>query len=992
MRILLLVLIFCTAPLTGQEEKADSLVSALRESTSTEDSLEILTSLLDDFRLENRDKQQNHAWARQRYRIARATGDEDLIARARFSLGVSYRYTGHSSKSIELLSALEDYFLENDDYPDLERFYQNLSLSYIVSGDIPSALAVRRKQLNALLEQPDVEAAAEGTLLGQIAYLAVYAGEVTEAAELIERSRKIGESLPETSILAASALNLSILYGTESRNQDAINVLRDLVNDDNIVKTQNQAERAEYNLAFYYREEGKLDSSVYYTERILSNLSPEVNIQAYFSTRVNQATLYYQLGSRDKFMEAMDSLRSTTMRFPDYDGKSVLIEYVQLQGLEQIELGNPERGKALLEQGLANAEQEKNPAEYLHHLNIAYLGMAAAGDYRKALKYHVALMKASDELVDQETKGRIAELRTRFESQEKDARLKLQQTAIDQNKSRNRYLYAIVALLALFLFLTIMVLYQRSRMNKLLVEQKHNLELMDEVKSRFFTNITHELRTPLSLILAPLERALEVSKSTTVRKQIELARTNGNRLLSLVNEMLDLSKLESGEMRLEFTHLNIQETLRRIFFSFHSISNVRGIMLSFQYHLPENLWVETDLPKFEKIISNLLSNAIKYSDHGGVVTLKVSPAPIGKMRVEIQDTGRGISEEEREKVFDRFYQVSSKEQPLQGGTGIGLALARELADALGGTLTLTSSVGVGSTFALELPLRKVAAPAKTTAAEANVPVPVNISDSARTRDFAYSSIAFADQRPTVLIVEDNPEMSSFLSDMLGGDYLCAVARNGLEGLEKISQSRFDLVISDLMMPHMDGYAFRGELLKDQRYRDIPFIFLTARSASDDKIRGLRLGVDDYLTKPFNARELMARAANLIENSEKRKEALQETPEPAEPLTADEKLLSEIETYIKEHLDDRNLTVESLAAAMLYSRRQLSRLTKKQTGMSPARLVQEIRMQHAYRCLEQREYRTIAEVALSVGFDDPSYFSKVFGKRFGKQPSQVMAVT
>ena len=988
----LLCLLLCWAPLLAAAQALsplDSLRQKLGLQTAAADSLRVLDAGLLSAS-PNKDTEAYLGLA-ERYRaLAAAAGTERSVARSVLCEAIAYRHLGNEGISRDLLREAELLYGAFPNDPDWVRLYNCLSNVHILLGHSDSALIARQQELVALRKTPNATPERVGMLLTKIAYLAVYAGRMPVAAEFNEQARRLAADHPATPILAEVRANQALIAGVREDLPGAIAILRSTLGDSSVYRVPHQEKKMIHSLAYYYNANDQRDSAVFYAEMNLKHVDPKVNPTLYFSSLSDLGTSYFELDQAEDLLRIVKTYERELANNPVYSSTSQGESFSQLKALVSIQQGDREEATRFIAESVASVDDTTPVLRDAEYLRKAAKLSKINQDYERAVAYLERAMKVESTVISNESMAELNRLEKKYASLEKDNQLKEQALQITANERRSAILFTAVGLLIFLLVFSAIILYQRNQRNQLLQRQKEELEKLDTAKSRFFVNITHELRTPLSLILAPLEQARALVKSAAVRKQIDLAYTNGQRLLALVDEMLDLSKLESGQMRLHPTPVHLQVVLKRIFFSFHSIANVRGILLSFQYNLMENLWLEIDLPKFEKIVNNLLSNAVKYSEHGGVVTLKVTPLPVGRFQVTVQDTGRGIPPAEREKVFERFYQVDGEDYPLQGGTGIGLALSRELAQALGGTLELTSELGIGSEFTVTLPLNKTAAASANPEDPEQTPGHTFSVTPAADRNYAYASANFSDHRPTVLIVEDNPEMANFLEELLGVDYLCTVTYNGLEALKKLEHSRYDLIVSDLMMPHIDGYTLREELLSDSRYDTIPFIFLTARNFTEDRLRGLRLGVDDYLTKPFNGRELRARIDNLISNAAQRKVARQESKEEGEEvaLSADRQRLADIEALVLNHLDDRGYGVDQLAKEVAYSRRQLARIIKKETGLTPAKLIQEIRLQHAYRSIQNKEYHTIAEVAMSVGFEDPSYFSKVFGKRFGKKPREV----
>ncbi|MEM8909853.1 MAG: ATP-binding protein, partial [Bacteroidota bacterium] len=434
-----------------------------------------------------------------------------------------------------------------------------------------------------------------------------------------------------------------------------------------------------------------------------------------------------------------------------------------------------------LQDDLEDTQMKMNTLEQLSH------SYAALGDFQNAFDFFTQFKSLQDSLQSEQNLHDVQELEKKYKTQQQSAQIQLQQVELRQQRGR----LIAVSLLALLLLSIVFLVWRSSR-----ERQRNNEQLrqLDRAKSRFFANSSHELRTPLTLILAPLESAIDKVKSTATKDQLKLAHNNGKKLLTLVNEILDLSKLESGKMTLQESPVYLEKLLRRIFFSYHSLAQLRGFILSFSYHLPEDLAIKVDIGKFEKVVNNLLSNAIKYSQSGGVITLRAGREGTF-LKIEVTDTGKGIAPEQLDRIFDRFYQVEGEHEPLQGGTGIGLAYAKEIAHFFGGDLQVKSQLGKGSTFIFTLPLKK---------ADRYLIPPLASIDP--TMEEEQRAIWPSPSRPPlaqkghILIVEDNPEMSRFLFQSLSAYFQCSVAMDGVQALQMLQEGlQPDLITSDVMM-------------------------------------------------------------------------------------------------------------------------------------------------------------------------------------------------
>ena len=538
---------------------------------------------------------------------------------------------------------------------------------------------------------------------------------------------------------------------------------------------------------------------------------------------------------------------------------------------------------------------------------------------------------------------------------------------------------------------------------------------IDRLKSRFFANISHEFRTPLTLILSPLEKLLaQESEHSQHRSLYQMMQRNARRLLNLVNQLLDLSKLEARKMKLETQPGDVIDFLRRITASFASLAEERKI--NFQVQSPAgSLWTCFDHDKLEKILNNLLSNAFKFTSPSGDVTiaLRLKPGSTNPYATKdkahilaefsVRDSGIGIAAPMLSRVFDRFHQLDNSLTREQEGTGIGLSLTRELVELHQGTIAVTSELGKGTQFTVSLPLELIH-PKQSEMVDklteehhsaSNGKPEQRLEPASASADASSQVESITDfPAPLVLIVEDNDDLRRFLRQSLSDDenLACRVieASNGLEGYQLAMDHIPDLVVSDIMMPKMDGIEFCRLLKRDKKTDHIPVILLTAKASGESRIEGLETGADDYLTKPFEAAELLVRIKNLIEGRKKLRERFSReiTLQPASiSITSmDEKLLQHVMQIVEEHMSDSNFGVEAFCREAGMSRTQLHRKLKALTDQSAGDFIRIMRLKRAAELLAN-QVGSIAEVAFMVGFNDPSYFTKCFQKQFGKTPSE-----
>ncbi|MEN8229452.1 MAG: ATP-binding protein [Bacteroidota bacterium] len=593
-------------------------------------------------------------------------------------------------------------------------------------------------------------------------------------------------------------------------------------------------------------------------------------------------------------------------------------------------------------------------------------------------------------------------------------------TSIDIRIAPPWYKSRIAIVLYFLLFLTLILGYIRLRTIRL-QRDKHRLEAevenrteeiqqknrqileLDTLKTRFFNNISHEFRTLVTMVKAPAETIMEEEKmSLKGRRGLEVIYRNATRLMNLVSQLLDISRIDKHSMKLALCEENLFDFAHSIAVSFASLAEASGIQ--YRYYLPRTDtldWFDAD--KLEKIINNLLSNAFKFTDEGGKVRMdmvhkNLSNGMENVLEISITDTGKGIPEEEQQKIFDRFYQAEANLKKEGGGTGIGLALTHDLVELMHGSINLQSKLGAGSTFTVRIPigkdhleeseysLTKIVKEKRITQTkipQTKITEQVKIQTKAKEKRGAM-------EKPRVVVVEDNADILWLMAEKLGSEFDVMEAVDGSAGQKLATEHMPDLVITDLMMPRMDGYELCKKLKTDVRTSHIPVIMLTAKATQDDKIHGLETGADDYITKPFDIKEVLVRSRNLVEQRRKLRERFSNeiTLDPREVVitSVDEKFLTKVMAIIDNHMGNEKFDVSSLCKAMNMSRSTLFRKLEALTNQTPVEFIRTIRLKRAASLLKQ-QFGNVSEVALEVGFSNPSYFSRVFRKAYFVTPAK-----
>lgn len=544
--------------------------------------------------------------------------------------------------------------------------------------------------------------------------------------------------------------------------------------------------------------------------------------------------------------------------------------------------------------------------------------------------------------------------------------------------------WAYLAYLVVGLALALMAILRYHRNQK--VKQRRQVEeRVAAMKDQFFTNISHELRTPLTLVITPLQSLIRQVNDVPVKQKLVAISDQAQHLLSLVNQLLDFRKMESGGEKLTLTKGSLRDFLTGVVARFQLAAEEKAVTLRYE-QTEQPYFVVADFDKVGKMVFNLLSNALKFTPSGGEVSVGLLVAQLDGnqyLRIDVADTGRGIPAAEQSSIFERFHQVKGDDATT--GSGIGLHLVKTYAALHGGKVTVDSEEGRGSTFHLYLPFNlERPLPIEEVAIEVPVespvetPVEVSIEASVKT------------DKQRILLVEDNEAFRHFLKSELSAYYQVLEAADGVAGERVALQQRPDLIISDLMMPGIDGIELCHRLKTNLRVSHIPFILLTANTSTEQERRGYKEGADAYIAKPFDWDILLYRVRHLLDQQKARIQAFKQTldvqPAQLAITSLDETFLTKVVALVEKNMTNTHYSIEALSSDMAMSRVSLYRKVLSVTGMTPVEFVRLLRLKEGARLLAEELY-TVSEVADRVGFNSPGYFTKAFKKAFGKLPTQ-----
>ncbi len=667
--------------------------------------------------------------------------------------------------------------------------------------------------------------------------------------------------------------------------------------------------------------------------------------------------------------------------------------------------GNLKAAKIYIEEAYDIAKNGENIYALFNVTQAAGDINKALGNYKEAaenltisnsIRDSVEILKRVEVIAELELKYKTAQKEEALANQE--LQLKNQELALQLQQNRIQGLIGwgsfILALLGVFF------IWNRYKF-KLQKKEARNLEKLDQLKTRYFTNISHELRTPLSLILDPLNQLKNLKNQPKEQKLIKIASKNAERMLHLVNQMLDLGKLEAGKLPLKAQARDLKLSLSVIVDSFKGLAAQRKINLNFTSETNE-LAVYVDPDKVEKIISNLLANALKFTDAGGSISVFLLKRN-QHAEIHIKDTGTGIPADKLPFIFDRFYQADDSETRSFEGTGIGLSLVKELVELHHGSVAAKSQEGKGTQVIIQLPLGKDHLKKSEIVHPTHAPLELDpmkktVHLIGEKNAILTPPISSTDtenevsEKPILLIVEDHQDLRDYIVQQFQSDYQILEAANGMEGEEMAMERIPDLIISDVMMPGMNGYDLCERIKKDERSAHIPIILLTAKSTPENKLHGLKKQADDYLIKPFDSEELRIRVSNLITQRKQLRAKFSQSkyisPKDITVNSVDQIFLENLLAIIEENMSNENFAVEEMSKSIGMSRSQLHRKLKALTGQSASIFLRNIRLKRAYQLLEQSAGNA-SEIAFQVGFSNPNYFFKCFKATYSLTPGQVL---
>ncbi|MFT6336582.1 MAG: signal transduction histidine kinase/CheY-like chemotaxis protein [Saprospiraceae bacterium] len=814
--------------------------------------------------------------------------------------------------------------------------------------------------------------------------------EKEEGLKLIFEYIKINEGLSSLTKVAQGYYKLAAYYYWNNEFERSLEYAGlSLSTIPNTKQNQKQIAKANMVVGTILQELDRLDESIKHHNKALK-IKRELNLTSDLPISLsNIAHANLKLGDTilaiSQFKESM-SIADSLGLYKDVNFATFSL------GCVYFEQGNHEESKESLEPVVKEWERLNSQKDLLRAYPILARTYTELSLFKQSSQTLNKFIELKDKAFDETQLGYQEELEKKYKTEKKELE-NLRLKVSNESYKTQVNVFGIGALIFSFLTILLGLFYYQMRkvkmkladQNSIIENQNLQLTQLDELKSRFFANVSHELRTPLSLMQGPVSwliNNISIEKKKE-HKILDLLQRNTLHLENLMTEILDLSKLENNKMKLSEAPISLGSYLNLHLKQFHSYCDSKMVNFKSDIDLSDDLNLMLDKNKFEKIINNLISNALKFSSKNDIITVTAQENN-NQLYIIVEDSGRGIHPEDLPHIFDRFFQSNQKNAPTEGGTGIGLSYSIELVKLMNGKLWAESELGEGSKFHLVLPIVKSDLDNETIVVideevETNIVVPESTE-----------LLPLSQMDKTILIVEDNADLREYLKIILDG-YSVILKENGQEALDYLVGNPVpDLILSDLMMPILDGMQFLEYVKSTNRFRHIPFIMLTAKTNRQEKLKALRYGIDDYLTKPFDEDEIKVRIINLLSHSQERTSysQIEDKNEKDEDNLSEfeSNWLFECETFILENLSSHLLSVPMIATNFKMSESTFARHLKKLVGLSPGKYIQELKLNHAKLLIESNLHQTILSISTEVGFTDPTAFSRSFKKRFGRAPS------
>lgn len=867
---------------------------------------------------------------------------------------------------------------------DEELKFKNLTFlgrHYWQIGDMDSALSIFSRLKVNLADIKDKHAVANYYSNSGLLYYSI--GDYQKSIKSHWSSIKLSTEIKDTVGIAKGYNNLGIVYLMMDEPEKALDyhtLSLQLCEQQNITRG---IANCLGNIGIVYRKKNELDKAI---EVYLRSLK----INKEIGDRYNESLNYNNLGAvfeyKNEYKKALEYYnRSLEIRKELKDKSGIALALHNIGTIHRKNGDYPDSEK-YYQEALSLATE----THYKLITKETYKGLAElselTGNLEKALVFRKKYESWKDSILNEENFKTIKNLEYRYETEKKENEIlqlnhekSLSEASIHRKNSLIKMMIISLILVIIIFILIVALFIQRSKTReKIFAKEK----ALDKMKENFFTGITHEFKTPLTLILDPVQSLISNESHPQKTKLLELIKNNGERLLNLVNELLTISKIEAGKQPLQFTQINLKDFLESILAVYYSIAKSKNMVFKVTQKNTDTE-VKIDKQKIEKVLNNLLENAFKYTPSKGIISF-IANVDDETLQFKIKDTGPGIPTEDQEKVFLKYYSGNTSQETLNQSFGIGLALAKEFVEMHNGNIAISSEQGVGTEFIVNIPkLSKLGL-------KHRIQDELEEIDNSDFEEFSEEKTD-SKENPLVLIVEDNTELLQHVKKRLETSYKIRMSKNGEDGFKQAKKHIPDLILSDVIMPKMDGIELCKRIKTDKVTNHIPVIMLTAKSEVKDRMKGFATGADDYIPKPFQMDEVKILIDNLIQQRKKLREKYSSNllnPVNNNPnlLSKDDAFLRKTNSIIETNILDDKFDVNILASELGTSRMQLHRKLKAITDSSTSEYIRNYRLHKAAELLQSKD-DTIAEIAYEVGFNKPAYFSECFKKLYHITPQE-----
>lgn len=795
------------------------------------------------------------------------------------------------------------------------------------------------------------------------------------------KARKIFDEIQDDLELANLDLFLGILYSNNQENEEALGYFRNALTYFQKTGYTMQQIRLRINSALALSRLKRREEAYKEFLEIEKIVEPDmVMANAFFN--INFANLLIDMKKADEALPRIQVANEIFTGMNDLYGIGITKYHL---GEIYYELGDYKKAISILENvrdsiyyfGLSNKES------IFSDLALAY---AKSQQFKNAYEAANLALYLKDSVRRAETQKELGLLQKKYELSLKETEneklrhdKEIQITQLARQKELNLAILFVTAALAICAGFFFWSRRKTQRLNKTIAEQSQKLEAINEAKSQLFANISHDFRTPLTLISGQAHLLMDDYRGILPEdaiSRIQKISWNNNKLISLTEEIRELINLDSGNIKVETVPHDLRSFLILQVGLFQSAAEEKEIILETHFG-EEEVWTKIDVSKFEKIIFNLLSNALKFTNSGGEIIVTLIQEDDAAV-VKVQDSGIGIEQKHLIHIFDRYYQVDHKEYNIRQGLGIGLAICKELMDLHDGEISAESELGKGTTFTLKVSVTEE----RPETLEGKAILDDNSQDLDRPKKLLQP--VRDPSKSSVLVVDDHPQIRSYISDVLKEEYNIYLSSNGWEALELLKAQKISLIITDLMMPVMDGFVLISSLKKAPELKNIPVIVVSARSSVSDREKALEMGVNDYLIKPFNTREFRLKVANMVQTQQ----TSEQLPEPLQHYNL-EKLEQEWLTKLSEVVTtniDQRITNHMLANELAVSERTLFRMIKDLTGLTPLEYVKQLKYQHARRLLTHGKVKSLNDAGKAIGITNVTRFRAQYKEYYDEEPS------